>query len=101
MHEYQSKQLMEKYNINVQHFRLATDPVEAEDAVQQLGVAEIVLKAQILAGGRGKGVFSSGLEGGVKVTKEYAGFLSGGGGRGSICPPPPPLVLILPPLGGS
>jgi len=34
------------------------------------GVSEVVLKAQILAGGRGKGTFSSGLEGGVKVTKE-------------------------------
>lgn len=33
-------------------------------------VPEIVLKAQILAGGRGKGVFSSGLQGGVKVTQE-------------------------------
>lgn len=31
---------------------------------------EIVLKAQILAGGRGKGVFSSGLKGGVHLTKE-------------------------------
>ena len=29
------------------------------------------MKAQILAGGRGKGVFSTGLEGGVKVTQEY------------------------------
>ena len=29
------------------------------------------MKAQILAGGRGKGIFSSGLEGGVKVTQEY------------------------------
>jgi succinyl-CoA synthetase beta subunit len=28
------------------------------------------LKAQILAGGRGKGVFSSGLKGGVKVTRD-------------------------------
>lgn len=34
------------------------------------GVEEVVVKAQILAGGRGKGVFSSGLQGGVKVTKE-------------------------------
>ena len=37
-----------------------------------VGVKEVVVKAQILAGGRGKGVFSSGLEGGVKVTQEYA-----------------------------
>lgn len=35
-----------------------------------IGVREVVLKAQILAGGRGKGVFSSGLQGGVKVTQE-------------------------------
>lgn len=31
---------------------------------------EVVLKAQILAGGRGKGTFSSGLKGGVHLTKE-------------------------------
>ena len=36
------------------------------------GVKEVVVKAQILAGGRGKGVFSGGLEGGVKVIQEYA-----------------------------
>ena len=71
LHEYQSKQLMEKYNINVQRFKMAKDPEEAERAVKELGVKEVVLKAQILAGGRGKGVFSSGLKGGVKVTQEY------------------------------
>ena len=32
---------------------------------------ELVIKAQILAGGRGKGTFDSGLKGGVKLTKEY------------------------------
>lgn len=32
---------------------------------------ELVIKAQILAGGRGRGTFSSGLQGGVKLTKEY------------------------------
>jgi len=32
---------------------------------------ELVIKAQILAGGRGRGTFSSGLVGGVKLTKEY------------------------------
>lgn len=30
---------------------------------------EVVVKAQILAGGRGKGEFTSGLQGGVQVTK--------------------------------
>lgn len=70
MHEYQSKQLMRKYDISVQRFNVADNPEEAERAVKSLGVSEVVLKAQILAGGRGKGVFSSGLQGGVKVTRE-------------------------------
>jgi len=35
-----------------------------------LEAKEIVLKAQILAGGRGKGLFDSGLKGGVHLTKE-------------------------------
>lgn len=33
-------------------------------------VKEYVVKAQILAGGRGKGIFDSGLKGGVQITKE-------------------------------
>ncbi len=36
-----------------------------------LEAKEVVIKAQILAGGRGKGTFSSGLKGGVQLTKEY------------------------------
>jgi succinyl-CoA synthetase beta subunit len=35
---------------------------------------ELVIKAQILAGGRGKGTFDSGLKGGVKLTKEYENY---------------------------
>jgi succinyl-CoA synthetase beta subunit len=35
-----------------------------------------VIKAQILAGGRGRGTFSSGLVGGVKLTKEYKKILT-------------------------
>ena len=61
---------MEQYGVNVQRFRMADSPAGAAKAVADLGVEEIVLKAQILAGGRGKGEFSSGLKGGVKVTKE-------------------------------
>ena len=36
-----------------------------------LDVNEYVIKAQILAGGRGKGTFSNGYKGGVKLTKKY------------------------------
>ena len=35
-------------------------------------IPEVVVKAQILAGGRGKGVLSSGLQGLVKVTRELS-----------------------------
>lgn len=35
-----------------------------------LDVKEYVVKAQILAGGRGKGIFDSGLKGGVQITQE-------------------------------
>lgn len=34
-------------------------------------VREYVIKAQILAGGRGKGVFDNGFQGGVHLTKEF------------------------------
>ncbi|XP_064399963.1 succinate--CoA ligase [GDP-forming] subunit beta, mitochondrial-like [Halichondria panicea] len=70
LHEYQSKRLMEKFSINTQKFQLAETASEAATAARSLGVDEVVLKAQIMAGGRGKGVFSSGLKGGVKVTKD-------------------------------
>lgn len=36
-------------------------------AVEQTGSPDVVIKAQVLAGGRGKGHFTSGLKGGVKI----------------------------------
>ena len=38
-------------------------------------VNEYVVKAQILAGGRGKGTFSNGFKGGVHLTKKYDSFI--------------------------
>ena len=38
--------------------------------------AEFVIKAQILAGGRGKGHFDNGFKGGVHFTKEWVFFIS-------------------------
>ena len=57
----------------------------------------MVLKAQILAGGRGKGVFSSGLTGGVRVTKEYVHTYRSSvkNGRVHICSFHPPFSLYL------
>jgi len=69
IHEYQSKQLMDKYGVNTQRWRLAETPEQAKQASIELKAEEVVVKAQIHAGGRGKGVFDSGLKGGVHLSK--------------------------------
>ncbi|XP_055338100.1 succinate--CoA ligase [GDP-forming] subunit beta, mitochondrial-like [Paramacrobiotus metropolitanus] len=76
LQEYQSKQLMQDYGINIQRFQIVENKGDVDKAVQGLNkqcgkVNEYVIKAQILAGGRGKGHFKeSGLKGGVKLTKD-------------------------------
>eukprot|EP00070_Physeter_catodon_P028770 XP_028335664.1 succinate--CoA ligase [GDP-forming] subunit beta, mitochondrial isoform X1 [Physeter catodon] len=70
LQEYQSKKLMSDNGVKVQRFFVADTDNEALEAAKRLNAKEIVLKAQILAGGRGKGVFSSGLKGGVHLTKD-------------------------------
>ena len=67
LHEYQSKELMQAFGINTQPFRIARTPREAVEAARSLNVSEYVIKAQILAGGRGKGTFDTGLKGGIKL----------------------------------
>jgi succinyl-CoA synthetase beta subunit len=57
--EYQGKELFRRYGIPVSEGRLATTPEEARDAAQELG-GQVVVKAQVLTGGRGKA-------GGVKL----------------------------------
>uniref|UniRef100_A0A6P8P146 Succinate--CoA ligase [GDP-forming] subunit beta, mitochondrial n=1 Tax=Geotrypetes seraphini TaxID=260995 RepID=A0A6P8P146_GEOSA len=70
LQEYQSKKLMADNGVTVQRFFVAETAKDALEAAKKLKAREIVLKAQILAGGRGKGVFSSGLKGGVHLTKD-------------------------------
>ncbi|XP_064309578.1 succinate--CoA ligase [GDP-forming] subunit beta, mitochondrial isoform X3 [Phalacrocorax carbo] len=70
LQEYQSKKLMADHGVTVQRFFVADSANDALEAAQRLKAKEIVLKAQILAGGRGKGVFNSGLKGGVHLTKD-------------------------------
>lgn len=51
-------------------YSLACDslfPVCVIRSIFLLGSKDVVIKAQVLAGGRGKGTFSSGLKGGVKI----------------------------------
>ena len=71
LHEYQSKDLMEQYGLNVQKGKMAENATEAAEIAKWIKdenpSAELILKAQIHAGGRGKGSFDSGLKGGVKI----------------------------------
>jgi succinyl-CoA synthetase beta subunit len=65
IHEYQAKEIFRKYGVAVPKGLLASTPDEAEQAAKELGTPIIVVKAQIHAGGRGKG-------GGVKLAKSPA-----------------------------
>lgn len=69
LHEYQSKELMETFGINTQRFIITDNPLDATTKAATLSTKEYVVKAQVLAGGRGKGQFSSGLKGGVQLTE--------------------------------
>ncbi len=75
IHEYQAKAVLAKYGVAVPRGKVADTPAEAESIAKEFG-APVVVKAQIHAGGRGKG-------GGVKFAKnpdearEYAKAIIG------------------------
>jgi succinyl-CoA synthetase beta subunit len=62
IHEYQAKEILRKFGVAVPRGYLAATPLEAEGAARQLGGGICAIKAQIHAGGRGKG-------GGVKLAR--------------------------------
>jgi succinyl-CoA synthetase beta subunit len=67
IHEYQAKSILAKYGVVVPYGEMVTTPDEAEAAAKNLfshGARGVVIKAQIHAGGRGKG-------GGVKIAKNW------------------------------
>merc|ERR1719369_780299 len=68
--EYQSKGLLEDYGVTVQKFKVASNPKEAAAIPSSFPCEEYVIKAQVLAGGRGKGHFDNGFKGGVHLTKD-------------------------------
>ncbi|KAK0405177.1 hypothetical protein QR680_017841 [Steinernema hermaphroditum] len=72
LQEYQSKELLEKYGCSVQRFFVADNINEAKNKFSDFNHYEYVVKAQILAGGRGKGRFVDGKQGlgGVYITKD-------------------------------
>jgi succinyl-CoA synthetase beta subunit len=69
IHEYQAKELLEKFGAATTRGKVATTPEEAEKIARELVPGEIVVKAQVHAGGRGKGTFKNGFKGGVHVVK--------------------------------
>ena len=62
VHEYQAKQILQTHGVNVQRGEVASTPDEAEAIARELNCPLYIVKAQIHAGGRGKG-------GGVKLAK--------------------------------
>jgi succinyl-CoA synthetase beta subunit len=70
IHEYQAKQILVRYGVRIPRGELAVSRDEAREAARRLG-GTVVVKAQIHAGGRGKG-------GGVKIAKspEEAGQIA-------------------------
>jgi succinyl-CoA synthetase beta subunit len=62
IHEYQAKEILAKFGVPVPRGEVVTKKDEAYAAAQRIGTPVIVVKAQIHAGGRGKG-------GGVKIAK--------------------------------
>jgi succinyl-CoA synthetase beta subunit len=69
IHEHQAKELLQKFDVATTRGRVAETLDEAEQIARELGDIDIVVKAQIHAGGRGKGTFENGFKGGVHVRK--------------------------------
>src|SRR5438094_6034257 len=69
IHEYQAKELLEKFGAATTRGKVASTPEEAEKMAREIGATEVVVKAQIHAGGRGKGTFTNGFKGGVHVRR--------------------------------
>ncbi|KAH7517409.1 hypothetical protein FEM48_Zijuj09G0060500 [Ziziphus jujuba var. spinosa] len=84
IHEYQGAELMSKHGINVPKGVAISSVDEVKKAIQDVfpNQKELVVKSQILAGGRGLGTFKNGLKGGVHIVKteqveEIAGKMLG------------------------
>ncbi|KAG0329675.1 Succinate--CoA ligase [ADP-forming] subunit beta, mitochondrial [Dissophora globulifera] len=67
IHEYMSMELLQKQGIKTPRGGVAKTGAEAFKIAETLGTEDMVIKAQVLAGGRGKGTFDSGLKGGVRT----------------------------------
>ncbi|HET7408946.1 MAG TPA: ADP-forming succinate--CoA ligase subunit beta [Paracoccaceae bacterium] len=73
IHEYQAKEILHAAGAPISKGHAVLDPDHAREAIDELGGPVWVVKAQIHAGGRGKGTFreaEAGGKGGVRVTKD-------------------------------
>ncbi len=79
IHEYQAKELFDRFDVPSPRGCMAETAEEATKAAQEIGSNLMVVKAQVHAGGRGKGTFKNGFQGGVHLTKsaEEIGEIAG------------------------
>ncbi|KAH7883819.1 succinyl-CoA synthetase beta chain SSC-beta [Phlebopus sp. FC_14] len=98
IHEYQSVNLLNAYGIPTPKSIGAKTPEDAYNVAKNFGTDNLVIKAQVLAGGRGKGKFDNGLQGGVHLVdspeqaRDYASKMIGAklitkqtGAAGRLC----------------
>ena len=70
LHEYQARTLLDKNGVANPLWKVCDTPAAAQEAAAQMlgsGATRVAVKSQIHAGGRGKGTFQSGFQGGVKL----------------------------------
>ena len=67
IHEYQARELFEQFGVATSKGKVASTAEEAFEIARGLGTNQIAVKAQIHAGGRGKGTFKNGFKGGVHL----------------------------------
>jgi succinyl-CoA synthetase beta subunit len=75
IHEFQAKQLLSQCGVAVPGGKICTTAPEVKSAAEGFigaGAARVVVKSQIHAGGRGKGTFKNGFQGGVQICKSAA-----------------------------
>jgi succinyl-CoA synthetase beta subunit len=76
VHEHISYSILNEAGIPTPKFGVAKTPEEAAKLASDLKTKDIVLKAQVLAGGRGKGHFKGSNVSGVKMCETYAYIFS-------------------------
>jgi succinyl-CoA synthetase beta subunit len=79
LHEFQAKELLARFGVAVPAGAPCTTVAEARAAAEKLfaaGQSLVVIKSQIHAGGRGKGTFTHGFQGGVKLARTLADAVS-------------------------